>query len=738
MQMSQGRLARVRVAALAVAVLAAAPAMAAAPAVAVPVQMPAFEQPDAQFAQAWRTVPTARASIREGAGPDGSRAAILAPADTPGQAGQQGGAMSQRIDAAPLRARRLRFSAATRVLEGQPTAFLWMRYDDAAGNAIGIVRTPFGNTAWQRVAALGAVPEAAASIVIGAFIQGSGAIAIDDVALESLGASKEGYAAARPLPSRGLSNLRALAQLYGRMRYFHPSDAAATARWDELLWNGVQAVEPTGSDGALREALRQLFCPIGRGVVFGAPPPARDPPREGFIAWRHVGFGDSTMRGIYASRRELAPADLPGYSTLRVSGIDVAIPLKLTLEAARSGPAPDCPAQAGSMPEAFVYSVEDRTTRLVSVIQAWSVLRHFYPYFDVVPGSWDAELTRALQAAASGEGEPAFLRTLQQLTAALHDGHARVYPPMAIGRLPLEWAVIEGQLVVTESDVASVQRGDVVEAVDGEPPAQRLRSLEARVSGATQGWRRQRALEELQAAPMGATRTLRLRRADGSLHTAGLAVVPPTQALAPKSRPAQMAELAPGVRYVDLTRIQADELAVHADTLAKARGYLFDLRGYPTGPAMTVIQRLAAGNVKSDQFRLPTFQEPEQRHATFRDVSWDLPPLQPHFAGKAVFLTDARAISYAESLLGTVAGNRLGVVVGARTAGTNGNIAGFALASGHQISWTGMQVRKPDGSVFHGVGIVPDVPVSPTLRDLRAGVDTVLEAGLAVLRGARD
>jgi C-terminal processing protease CtpA/Prc len=126
---------------------------------------------------------------------------------------------------------------------------------------------------------------------------------------------------------------------------------------------------------------------------------------------------------------------------------------------------------------------------------------------------------------------------------------------------------------------------------------------------------------------------------------------------------------------------------------------------------------------------LPVYREPAQRNATFQDVSWRLQPVQPRLAGKAVFLTDARAISYGESLLGIVASSKLGIIAGSRTAGTNGNIASMLLPTGHQIIWTGMQVLKRNGGPLHGIGISPDVPVKPTLVDLRAGVDTVLEAG---------
>ena len=70
--------------------------------------------------------------------------------------------------------------------------------------------------------------------------------------------------------------------------------------------------------------------------------------------------------------------------------------------------------------------------------------------------------------------------------------------------------------------------------------------------------------------------------------------------------------------------------------------------------------------------------------------------------------------------MATVENYRLGEIVGAPTAGTNGDINSFTVPAGYQITWTGMIVLKHDGSQHHGVGILPTVRVSRT----RAGERT--------------
>jgi C-terminal processing protease CtpA/Prc len=120
------------------------------------------------------------------------------------------------------------------------------------------------------------------------------------------------------------------------------------------------------------------------------------------------------------------------------------------------------------------------------------------------------------------------------------------------------------------------------------------------------------------------------------------------------------------------------------------------------------------------------------------DHGWDLSPQPPRLTGRIVFMTDGRAISYAESVMGYVQDRKLGTIVGAPTAGTNGNVVTFRVPSGFSLTFTGMRVTRHDGKTpFHLVGVTPDVAAAPTLAGLRAGRDEVLERALALLR-ARD
>ena len=112
---------------------------------------------------------------------------------------------------------------------------------------------------------------------------------------------------------------------------------------------------------------------------------------------------------------------------------------------------------------------------------------------------------------------------------------------------------------------------------------------------------------------------------------------------------------------------------------------------------------------------------------------WNVESLEPKILGKVVFMTNAKAISAAESLMGFVEHYKLGHIVGQPTAGANGNVNPFWLPGKFRVSWTGMKVVKHDGSQHHLIGVLPTVPVQRTIQGVIDGRDEYLEKALEIV-----
>ncbi|MCP4657981.1 MAG: hypothetical protein GY856_21440, partial [bacterium] len=400
--------------------------------------------------------------------------------------------------------------------------------------------------------------------------------------------------------------------------------------------------------------------------------------------------------------------------------------------ASEKPPAPD-------RPEGFIPSGDDRATRLAAVALAWGVFQHFYPYFDVVESDWPGALRQALSDASSDPDARAFLDTLRRLVAELRDGHGRVghASDQSTSHLPLLWHWIENQLVVTRispEGTADLRPGDAVLSVDDKPALTALREREALISGATLQWQRYRSLDELAVGQAGREMRLEVASLAGEKRTVTLEATLPSygEGSLREERPEKIAEVRPGIFYLDLGRISDEDFRSSVDRLAQARGIVFDLRGYPMLSPI-VIAHLIDEPVSSARWNVPVVTRPDREGMTFDFSNWWVMPEAPRLTAKVAFLTDGRAISYAETYLGIIEHYRLAEIVGTATAGTNGNVNPLTLPGGYRVSWTGMQVLKHDGSRHHGVGIQPTIPVSRTRRGVAEGRDEVLERALEVV-----
>lgn len=197
-------------------------------------------------------------------------------------------------------------------------------------------------------------------------------------------------------------------------------------------------------------------------------------------------------------------------------------------------------------------------------------------------------------------------------------------------------------------------------------------------------------------------------------------------------RPQTGAELRPGIIYVDLTTATKSEVDALRPRLVSARGIVFDMRGYPSSsqPDQSVFPYLSHETLQSARWNVPVITHPDVVDSWITDGRWSLAPKEPYIPAKRAFVTDGRAISYAESIMGIVEAYHLGAIVGEPTAGTNGNANSVALPAGYGFVFTGMKVLKHDGSRHHLVGILPTIPVHRTLAGIAAGRDELLDAAV--------
>jgi C-terminal processing protease CtpA/Prc len=208
-------------------------------------------------------------------------------------------------------------------------------------------------------------------------------------------------------------------------------------------------------------------------------------------------------------------------------------------------------------------------------------------------------------------------------------------------------------------------------------------------------------------------------------------------------RPAKVAEIEPGIFYVNVDQITDNDWHAALPRLEKAQGIVFDFRGYPGNLKnfLDLLRNLTRKPMTAGEALVPQARVPDRVKMDFvRIRGLQVIPAAPYLGARKAFLTDGRVQSRAETYLGYVEDSKLGELVGGPTAGTNGDVNGFTLPAGYQVAYTGLKWLKQDGSRHHGVGILPTIPVARTREAVAAGRDEILERGIQAVKaqaGAR-
>ena len=647
-------------------------------------------------------------------------------------------AMGQAVDAVPLRGKTVRLRAAGRVVGDQAVsnAGLSMRVD-REGGGVGffdnMTDRPIQNAEWAVYEIQGPVADDATRITVGLILRGAGAAWIDAASLEVLPGVPVDEADAAPLTARQLDNLAVFAKVYGYVRWFSPHSEPNDPRWDAIAAEGAGAVASLSSPDALVGTLRALFEPWAPGLVVGGeaevtqaiPHVAAD-----LVRWRHEGveFGRTTYRSerVRAEQAEIWRAEVG-------AGLFVAVPLTASRSRLPADPQPaDVPTR---------QNIADRATRLAATVIAWNVLRHFYPYFEDEGAAWDMRLRPWLGEAATAPDAEAFADLLRRMVAHLNDGHGEVLPAGGGFQLPLLWRWVDGALVVTavtagESEVAV---GDVIVAIDGRPAQAVLEEAGERVSASTVAHRRWKAAETLRLRTSAEPVTLRLRGADGPDREIAVTPFGPArlEGRLEEARPAAVTWLPQGAWYFDITRLDERRLREALRYVRSDQPVIFDLRGYPHGVRPDFLGRLSNRPVGTPPFLVPVAHRPEARDREWKQEGWEVSPAHPRLRGRVAFLTDERAMSYSETLLAMVRGRQLAEIVGAPTAGANGNRNSFRLPGDYEVQWTGLKVINHDGSDLAGHGVQPTIAGAPTHGGVGegggggggGGIETVTRSG---------
>jgi Peptidase family S41 len=385
------------------------------------------------------------------------------------------------------------------------------------------------------------------------------------------------------------------------------------------------------------------------------------------------------------------------------------------------------------------FTIDDASLRLAAIAAAWGALSLFYPYFSDQGIDWLTALPDALREAATARSPRDTHIALNHLVARLQDNHGKVTHPGAsmAGILPITFRRFGDKVLViggVSEYLKIIPLGSELLEIDGIPALQAYDDVAKQVSAATEGLREYLTPARMEMGYPGAFIPLKVRGRDGRVVDHALAFV--NDDLYSHSnrepRPASGAELAPGIYYLDLDSLPAATWGRVLPILQHAKAIILDFRGYVNGTTLEVMSHLTTHELRSPIWQTPLV--PNVRGQKYNTGYWYIRPQVPRLTAKIVALIDARAMSAVETVLQMFRENRLGILVGETSGGTNGNVAYIETPGGFKIRFTAMRASSEDGSTIHGHGIKPDYIVHPSLDGVQAGRDEILEAGTGIAK----
>lgn len=307
-----------------------------------------------------------------------------------------------------------------------------------------------------------------------------------------------------------------------------------------------------------------------------------------------------------------------------------------------------------------------------------------YPYFREKGIDWPATAAafwpRAEAAASDGE----FYAVLREMLAALQDGHK-------------------------SEDVAAALRKQV--GVATEAHAEAMQAM------------------HLLRGPSGTQAVVRFRRPDGEEYVATLSRTLTNWGDQFEAYPVE------GFGYVRIpvwSGLVDQQFEQALEQFQHGPGLIIDVRGNGCGNdalAERVIGRLIGEPTLWSRIRL--------RFGPYRTFWMDrtVEPRGPwRYEGPVVLLIDGEVYSSNDFFVGGLVRSGRAVAIGTATAGGSGNAAQITLPGGAKVRISRWQEAFADGTLVEGNGNRPTIEVRPTVADLAAGRDPVLERAVRYLK----
>ncbi len=398
--------------------------------------------------------------------------------------------------------------------------------------------------------------------------------------------------------------------------------------------------------------------------------------------------------------------------------------------------------------------------KVAGVSKLWSEVKYNFVNFDLVPElKWDSLYMAALNEVSKTKTTADYYRLLMRTIAQLKDGHTNVYPADQLSaefyaQPALKTRLVEGRVVVLQVyDEALKARGitpgtEVISLNNVPVRDYAEKNIRPYQSGSTPHDLDVRTYEYgLLRGALNDSLVIGFKDSGGKRFTVPVKRVDfdAIRKMIPANPAFRLTWLRGNIAHVELNTFGNDEAAVqyikHFPEISKADAIIFDVRNNGGGNGSVGFKVLSTLTDKPFLTSSWFTRDYRPAHRAWGNAEGRTGGSNNSYPadGKLLYtkpvavLTSPRTYSAAEDFAIAFDVMDRGKLIGETTGGSTGQPLMFSLPGGGIARVCTKRDTYPDGKEFVGVGILPDVPVNPTITDMRKGRDTVLEAAVKLL-----
>lgn len=407
--------------------------------------------------------------------------------------------------------------------------------------------------------------------------------------------------------------------------------------------------------------------------------------------------------------------------------------------------------------------------KIAGLSKFWSEAKYNFINFDLVPDlDWDKTYLDFIPKVLAAKSTFEYYRVLQEFAGKLHDGHTNVSFPKELqsevmARPAIFARLVEGRVLIVEIQdpkltAEGIAVGQEITSVDGVPVKEYAeKNVAPYVSDSTPQSKATSVYEYfLLRGSVSKPVELELKDADGKIFRRSLPRLTREQlnSLPNPTKSFDLRMLPNNIALVTINTMsdgpgEEKFMAENFPALSKAAAVILDLRdngGGNSSVGYNILSYFIDKSFKGSSWYTreyhPTFRPWGQSDKVFGQEAEAISMEQikqmrngvEPFLGPLVVLSSPRTFSAAEDFLVAFKPTKRGLIIGEPSGGSTGQPLVISLPGGGTARICSKHDTFADGTEFIGVGVIPDIAVSPKVTDFTQGKDAVLERAIEEIR----